>query len=49
MASGAVALLVVTDLVTGVPFHGQTVFDILFLLSAAAIAYLGWESMRELR
>lgn len=46
----AVLVAVVTglDLAIGAPFGRAMVFDIMFLVSAALVLYLGWESYREL-
>lgn len=48
IASGLVALLAVLDLVLGIPFAGQMVMDIMFLIAAALIAYMGYETYKEL-
>jgi hypothetical protein len=47
-AAGATAFATVLDLALGIPFGRAMVFDILFLISAAMVLYLGWESYREL-
>jgi hypothetical protein len=47
-ASGVVALGVILDLIIGWPFGGNMLMDILFLVSAAMIIYLGYDSYREL-
>lgn len=47
-AAGLVALLTILDLAIGVPFGRALVFDIMFVISAALVLYLGWESYREL-
>ncbi len=49
IVAGAVALAAVMDLVLKFPFSGQMVMDILFLISAAVVLYLGYDTMRELR
>lgn len=46
----AVLLLVIfgMDLATGFPFDGQSsMMDVGFLICAAALAYLSWNSFRE--
>jgi hypothetical protein len=49
-AAGIVALLSVLDLVLKIPFAGYSiVMDILFLLAAAIVIYLGWDSYKDLR
>jgi hypothetical protein len=47
-AAGAIAFATVLDLALGIPFGRAMVFDIMFLISAAVVLYLGWESYREL-
>ena len=44
-----IALMTLLDLLAGIPFGGQSTLDITFLISAAVVAYLAWESLRELR
>ncbi len=50
-AAGLVALLAIADLATGIPFSGKhtMVMDVLFILSAIIVIYLGWSSRREMR
>ncbi len=49
-AAGFVALLAVLDLVAKVPFAGFSMtMDILFLLAAAIVLYLGWDAYKDLR
>lgn len=55
-ASMAVAVLVavaaVCDMVIGIPFGGSDhtfLMDILFIVSAAIVGYLAWDSMKEMR
>ena len=49
-AAGVVALLAVLDLVMGVPFAGfSPLMDILFIVAAALVGYLGWDAYRDLR
>ena len=50
-AAGFVALLAIADLATGIPFSGKhtMVMDVLFILSAIIVIYLGWSSRREMR
>lgn len=47
-AAAIVALVTILDLAMGIPFGRATVFDIMFVISAALVLYLGWESYREL-
>ena len=45
----AVLLLVVFafDLATALPFGRQSAMDVGFIIAAAILAYLGWNSIRE--
>ena len=45
--AGLIALACLADLVMGAPFGGQTLFDILFLISAGITAYLGIDCLRD--
>ncbi|MDB5336208.1 MAG: hypothetical protein JWN70_1827 [Planctomycetaceae bacterium] len=47
-AAGLVALATILDMAIGVPFGRAMLFDIMFMISAALVLYLGWESYREL-
>lgn len=47
-AAALVAVATILDLAIGAPFGRATIFDIMFLVSAALVLYLGWESYREL-
>jgi len=46
--SGLVAAASLLDMATGIPFARQMVFDILFLLAAAVVAYLAWDAYKDL-
>jgi hypothetical protein len=46
--AGFVALLAMLDLILKVPFAGSMVMDILFILSAAIVGYLGWDAYKDL-
>lgn len=46
--AGLVAVLALMDLVMKVPFAGQMVMDILFLLSAGVVGYLGWDAYKDM-
>ncbi|MSR56727.1 MAG: hypothetical protein EXS05_03530 [Planctomycetaceae bacterium] len=49
-AAGLVALLAILDMVLKFPFGGYSLTtDILFLLGAAVVLYMGWETYRENR
>jgi hypothetical protein len=53
VAAGLVGLAAILDLVTGMPFgfgSGKTlVMDILFLICAAIVVYLGLDALKDLR
>ncbi len=46
-ASGLVAVTAIVDMVLGIPYSGKMVFDIMFLISAAVIIYMGYEVLKE--
>lgn len=51
IVAGIVALLALTDLILGIPFSGSEhtkLMDILFIVAAAIVGYLGWEAYKEL-
>jgi hypothetical protein len=49
-AAGVVALLAVLDLSLKFPFGGYSLFlDISFLVAAAIVLFLGWDTYRENR
>jgi hypothetical protein len=49
-AAGVVALLSVLDLIMGIPFAGYSAtMDILFIVAAALVGYLGWDAYKDLR
>jgi hypothetical protein len=47
-AAGFVAVLCLIDLALGFPFNRSFVLDILFLLSAAIVGYLGWDAYKDM-
>ena len=53
VGSMAVALLVaiasVIDIFFGMPFSGKWLMDIMFVISAGLVIYMGWDSYRDLR
>jgi hypothetical protein len=51
IVAGGVAALAVMDLVTGMPFSGKhsMIMDIMFILAAVIVIYLGWDTRREMR
>ncbi len=48
VVSGLVALTAVIDIVIGIPFSGQKVMDIMFIVSAGVVLYLGYETYKEM-
>ena len=36
------------DIILKVPFAGSMVMDILFILSAAIVGYLGWDAYKDM-
>ena len=49
VASGVVALAVVLDLFSGIPFNQNYVMDILFLLGAGLVFYMAYDAYQDLR
>lgn len=49
VVAGLIGLACLADLIFGAPFGGQTVYDILFLISAGITAYLGIDCLRDSR
>ncbi len=48
VVSGLTLLLFGLDLATGLPFGGVSmVVDIVFVVAAAVLGYLGWSTFRE--
>ena len=47
VASGLVAVTAVVDLIIGIPYSGMMVFDILFLVAAALVIYMGYDTLKE--
>ena len=43
-----VAVAALADIITGAPFAGQVMFDVMFLISAGIVGYMGWDTWREL-
>lgn len=46
-AAGLVAVAALIDMFAGVPFAKQVVMDIMFLLGAGVVIYMGWDAMQE--
>ena len=50
IVAGIVALAAILDLALNFPFNGEMkLMDILFLVGAAVIFYMGWDAYRDLR
>lgn len=47
--AGLMGVAAILDLVLKFPFGGQMVFDIMFLLGAALIVYMGIDCMKDLK
>ena len=46
--AGFVTVLAVLDIALQVPFAGSMLMDILFILSAAVVGYLGWDAYKDI-
>ena len=46
--AGLVALASVLDLALGIPFQRQILMDVMFLVSAGIVMYMGWDSYKDL-
>jgi threonine/homoserine/homoserine lactone efflux protein len=46
-ASGLVAVTAVVDMILGIPYAGKMTFDIMFLVSAAVVIYMGYDVLKE--
>ncbi len=46
--AGFVALLALLDIIMAFPFGDSKIMDILFILSAAIVAYLGWDAYKDM-
>ncbi len=47
--SALVAILAIADLIWKSPFSGQTVMDIMFLICAALVFYMGFDAYKDLK
>ena len=43
-----VGILAIVDMATDFPFGGQMILDIMFILSAGLVGYLGFDTYKEL-
>lgn len=48
LVAAFVAILALLDLVLKTPFAGSMLMDILFIISAAIVGYLGWDAYKDL-
>ena len=49
IVAGIVALAAILDLALGIPFNRLMIMDILFLIAAAVVFYMGWDAYQDLR
>ena len=47
--AGLVAVAAILDMIIGFPFAGLLKMDITFLVGAAMVIYMGWDSYQDLR
>lgn len=47
--AGAMGLAAILDLVLGIPFGGQMVLDIMFILAAGLVIYMGVDCLKEIK
>lgn len=49
IAAGLVALLAIADLAMGIPFSGYSMMmDLMFLISAGIVMYMGWDCYKDM-
>lgn len=46
--AGVVGILALVDIIAGFPFAGQVMLDVMFILSAALVGYMGFDTYKEL-
>lgn len=46
--AGLVAVAAILDMILAIPFSGGMVMDIMFLLSAALVMYMGYDAIKDL-
>ena len=49
IAAGLVAVVAVLDLALGIPFNRLMIMDIMLLIGAAVVFYMGWDAYQDLR
>jgi hypothetical protein len=47
--AGLMGLAAILDLALGFPFGGQMVMDIMFILAAGLVAYMGVDCLKDIR
>ncbi len=47
--AGLVAIAAVVDMIVGMPFSGRITMDIMFVIGAGLVIYMGWDSYQEMR
>ena len=47
--AGLMGLAAILDLALGFPFGGQMVLDIMFILAAGLVVYMGIDCMKDMR
>ncbi len=47
--AGLMGLAAILDMVLGIPFQGQMVLDIMFLLAAGLVIYMGIDCLKDLK
>ena len=47
--AGLVAVAAIADLVLGIPFAGQMVMDVAFLIGAGLVIYMSWDAYKDMR
>ncbi len=48
-AAGLVALVALLDLALALPFGRQMMWDVMFLISAAAVIYMAYDAYQDLK
>lgn len=43
-----VAVLSIVDIATGFPFAGRMMLDVMFLIGAGLVGYMGWDAYRDI-
>jgi len=48
VAAGLIALASLLDMLTGFPFTGKTVMDVLYVIAAGTVIYMGYDAYKDL-